>query len=64
MNMARQIGFVLGISLLVVLLGSPVGYAAAHAGFQRVWWALAATAAVAAVAALGMTPRTSAAAPA
>lgn len=63
-NMARQIGFVLGISLLVVLLGSPVGYAAAHAGFQRVWWALAATAAVAAVAALGMTPRATRAAPA
>ncbi len=56
-NMARQIGFVLGVSVLVVLLGSPVGYRAAQAGFQRVWWAVAATAALAAMAALGMTPR-------
>lgn len=59
-NMGRQIGSVLGISMLVVLLGSPVGYEATHAGFQRSWWALAAAAALAAVAALGMTPRTAA----
>jgi hypothetical protein len=38
-------------------VGVPVGYAAAHAAFQHVWWALAAVAALAAVTALGMTPK-------
>jgi EmrB/QacA subfamily drug resistance transporter len=57
-NMGRQVGSVLGVSLLVALLGRPEGYATLHAAFQRSWWAVAATSLAAAVAALGMTPRT------
>jgi EmrB/QacA subfamily drug resistance transporter len=56
-NMNRQIGTALGVSLLVAVVGVPVGYAAAHAAFQHAWWALAAVAALAAVTALGMTPK-------
>jgi hypothetical protein len=56
-NMSRQIGTVLGVSVLVALLGTPVGYAAAHDAFRRVWLAVAVSSVVAAVAALGMTPR-------
>lgn len=55
-NMARQVGSVLGISMLVVLLGSPVGFEATLAAFRGAWWATGAVAAVAAVTALGMTP--------
>jgi hypothetical protein len=57
-NMSRQVGTVLGVSVLVALLGTPVGYAAAHDAFQRVWLAVAVSSVVAAAAALGMTPRT------
>ncbi|MHA3701514.1 MFS transporter [Jatrophihabitans sp. YIM 134969] len=56
-NMNRQIGTALGVSLVVAVLGVPVGYAAAHAAFQHTWWAFAAVAALAALAAPGMTPR-------
>ncbi len=56
-NMNRQIGTALGVSLVVALLGTPVGYSAAHSAFQHVWWALAAVAVLAALAAPGMTPR-------
>ncbi len=55
-NMNRQIGTAFGVSLLVAVVGVPVGYAAAHAAFQHVWWALAAVAVLAAGTALGMTP--------
>ena len=55
--MSRQIGTALGVSLVVAVLGTPVGYAAAHAAFQHTWWALAVVAVVAALAAPGMTPR-------
>jgi hypothetical protein len=55
-NMTRQIGTVLGVSLVVAVLGTPVGYAAAHAAFQHTWWAFAAVAVLAAAAAPGMTP--------
>jgi EmrB/QacA subfamily drug resistance transporter len=55
-NMSRQIGTVLGVSVLVALTGGASGYAAVHAGFGHVRWAVAAASAVAAVAALGMTP--------
>ncbi|MGV9709665.1 DHA2 family efflux MFS transporter permease subunit [Gordonia sp. NPDC003424] len=55
-NMSRQIGMALGVSLLVAILGTPVGFAAAHSAFQNAWWALAIVALGAAVAAIGMTP--------
>ncbi|SOD70860.1 EmrB/QacA subfamily drug resistance transporter [Jatrophihabitans sp. GAS493] len=56
-NMSRQVGTVLGVSILVALLGVPHGYLEAHTAFQRVWWAIAISAWVAAVTAFGMTPR-------
>ena len=56
-NMNRQIGTALGVSLVVAVLGAPVGYAAAHTAFQHVWWAFAAVAVLAAIAAPGMTPQ-------
>jgi EmrB/QacA subfamily drug resistance transporter len=61
-NMSRQIGMALGVSLVVAVLGTPAGYAAAHAAFQHAWWAVAAVAALAALTAPGMTPADSGAA--
>ncbi len=54
-NMTRQIGFVLGVSVLVALLGTPTSYAGAHRAFTHGWWAIAALETLAAVAALGIT---------
>ncbi|MBE7162710.1 MAG: MFS transporter [Williamsia herbipolensis] len=55
-SMARQVGMVLGVSLVVATVGAPVGYAAAHTAFQHAWWATAGVAVLAAVAAIFMTP--------
>jgi EmrB/QacA subfamily drug resistance transporter len=55
-NMSRQIGTALGVSVVVAVIGNPVGYEAAHTAFQRGWWALAAVALLGAVAAPAMTP--------
>ncbi|MGU3291302.1 MFS transporter [Williamsia sp. M5A3_1d] len=56
-NMSRQIGTALGVSIIVAVIGTPVGYAAAHTSFTHAWWTLAAIAVLAAVVAPGMTPR-------
>jgi EmrB/QacA subfamily drug resistance transporter len=56
-NMARQVGSVLGVSVFIAVLGSPHSYRATHAAFERVWWVMAAVSLLAAVTALGMTPR-------
>lgn len=56
-NMSRQIGMALGVSILIAVIGAPRRYAAAHTVFQHAWWVLTAFAVAGAVAALGMTPR-------
>ncbi|MFC8516438.1 DHA2 family efflux MFS transporter permease subunit [Streptomyces sp. NPDC057257] len=56
-NMTRQIGFVLGVSIVVAILGAPASYAAAHHAFQHGWWTIAAAELVAAVSCLGLLRR-------
>lgn len=55
-NMSRQVGTVLGVSVVVAVLGSPLGYTDAHDVFRRAWWLLAVVAALAACTAMRMTP--------
>jgi EmrB/QacA subfamily drug resistance transporter len=55
-NMARQIGMVLGVSVLVAILGATTAADRALRVFGHGWWAIAAVSAVAAGTALGMTP--------
>ncbi len=61
-NMARQVGSVLGVSILVALLGRPEGLAAAHHAFVRGWWSVVIASVLGALAATKMTPRSSRAA--
>lgn len=56
-NMSRQIGTAFGVSLVVAVLGTPVGYVAAHTAFRHAWVTLAAIAVLGALAAPLMTPR-------
>ncbi|MDP9241464.1 MAG: MFS transporter, partial [Actinomycetota bacterium] len=56
-TMSRQVGTVLGVSLLVALLGTPVGFEEAHRAFQTGWAACAVLAVIAAIPALRMSPR-------
>jgi EmrB/QacA subfamily drug resistance transporter len=56
-NMSRQVGTVLGVSLLVAIIGTPITYSAVHSNFQHAWWVMAALNIVAGVLALGMTPK-------
>ncbi|MEY1672690.1 MFS transporter [Gordonia sp. ABKF26] len=56
-NMSRQIGMSLGVSLLVAIIGTSVVYTDVHQSFVTAWWVLAGISALGAVSALGMTPR-------
>lgn len=56
-NMSRQIGMSLGVSLLVAIIGTSAVYADAHNSFLTAWWVLAGIAALGAISALGMTRR-------
>lgn len=55
-NMTRQIGSVLGVSLLVAVLtvDPAAGYDATHSAFRTAWWLIVAVAVVAALASAGM----------
>jgi len=55
-NMSRQIGTALGVSLVVAVLGAPTTYDAAHTAFRHAWWLLAAVAVAGALSAPLMTP--------
>ena len=53
---ARQVGGALGVALLVVLLGTPVGALSALRSFHHLWWYCAAMAGLAGLLCLLLTP--------
>jgi EmrB/QacA subfamily drug resistance transporter len=53
-NMLRQVGFAVGVAMLVAVLGSPHGAAAELTAFRHGWYATAAAGLAAAVAALAL----------
>jgi hypothetical protein len=55
-NMARQIGSVLGVAVLIAVLGSPATSAALLDAFRAGWWFIIAAALAAGIAALAMRP--------
>lgn len=55
--MSRQVGAVLGVSILVAILGAPLTASAAHSAFQHGWAFCGVAGLLAAVSAIGMTPR-------
>jgi len=56
-NMSRQIGLTLGVSLLVAIIGTSATYSAVHHGFEVGWLAVVLISAAGAATALGMTPK-------
>lgn len=58
-NGSRQLGYVLGVAILVAILGSlHAAPGDIQSGFQHGWWFIAITAAISAATAFGITPRT------
>ena len=54
--MSRQVGTVLGVSVLVAVLGSHASYGDTHEAFQVAWVIIACAALIAAACSFGMTP--------
>jgi EmrB/QacA subfamily drug resistance transporter len=59
-TMSRQVGTVLGVSVLVAVIGSHATYQATHDAFRTAWLIVASAAFIAAASSFGMTPGTAA----